>query len=154
MRDSISEHITFSEATKSQEAVRKNIANIPDVAQLSAMKLIAEKVFEPLRKHFDKAIFISSFFRSPELNRAIGGSTTSQHCTGEALDLDADIFGGITNSQIFDYVRMKLDFDQLIWEFGDNTNPAWVHVSYKRIGNRKEILKAIKIEGKTQYIKF
>jgi zinc D-Ala-D-Ala carboxypeptidase len=146
----ISEHISLSEATKSQEAVRKGIENIPTEEHLKAMRLVAEKVFEPLRKAFNKPLTISSFYRSPKLNKSIGGSETSQHCKGEAIDIDMGDF----NSDIFHWIKNNLVFDQLIYEFGDTKNPSWVHVSYSENGNRKQILRAIKENGKTKYIPF
>ena len=115
------------------------------------MKVTCKCVFEPIREHFNQPIYISSFYRSPELNTAIGGSKNSQHCKGEALDID-DVFGTVTNADIFNYIKERLDFDQLIWEFGDDQNPAWVHVSYRLGNNRRRILKAYKSQGKTAYI--
>lgn len=153
LSDKVSANITLAEAIKSQVAERKGIDNTPPVEYFINMKLLAEKVFEPLRAHFGVPIAITSFYRSPKLNRAIGGASNSQHCKGEAMDIDADILGKINNKQIFDYIRLNLDFDQLIWEFdnGDGT-PKWVHVSYKKAGNRKQILVAKKNSaGKTIY---
>lgn len=147
----ISEHITIAEACKSQEAIRLGIDNKPDEVSLKNMILLAKKVFEPLRNHFNKPIGISSFFRSVEINKRIGGSLTSQHCKGEAIDIDADIFGGLTNSELFHWIKTNCKFDQLIWEFGDENQPSWVHVSYKEKGNRNQILKAEKINGTTKY---
>ncbi len=162
--NNISEHITFAEATKSQEAIRKGIPNEPTKANLLAMQSLAEKVFEPLRKWHGKPIGISSFFRSEKVNKAIGGSTTSQHCANNgasAIDIDADIFNnGISNSEIFKYIKDNLPFDQLIWEFGNDKNPDWVHVStfIDVTKNRKQILKAVRknLAGKsvTIYEKF
>jgi hypothetical protein len=149
----VSPNITLAEAIKSQTAQRKNIDNTPTPEHFANMQLLATKVFEPLRAHFNTPIAISSFYRSPKLNKAIGGAANSQHCTGEAMDIDADIFGKINNKQIFDYIRLNLDFDQLIWEF-DNPDgtPQWLNVSYKRSGNRKQILKAKKNQrGQTIY---
>ena len=111
------------------------------------MKITAEKVFEPVREHFRIPIGISSFFRCEKLNTAVGGSKTSQHCKGEAIDIDADIYGGVTNSKIFHWIRKNLDFHQLIWEYGDDCNPNWVHVSFKTKGNKKIIMKAVKGKG-------
>jgi len=136
----ISEHISYEEATKSQTAIRRGIDNTPTPEHLEAMKLVAEKVFEPIRNHFNVPIGISSFYRSKALNKAVGGAASSQHTKGEAIDVDADIFGEITNKMIFDYVRNNLSFDQLIWEYGDNLKPAWVHVSYKAKGNRNMVV--------------
>jgi hypothetical protein len=137
----ISEHITYEEAVKSQLAVRLGIRNIPNQAQLANMRLVAEHCFEPVRSRFKVPIGISSFFRSEALNEAVGGSKTSQHCMGMAIDIDGDIYGKISNSEIFHFIKDNLEFDQLIWEFGDDDNPAWVHVSYNPKGNRNQILK-------------
>ena len=98
--------------------------------------MLKDSIFEPLREYVECPIYISSFYRSPELNTAIGGSKNSQHCKGEAIDLD-DVYSKVKNKVFFDYIKENLDFDQLIWEFGDDENPAWVHVSYKEKGNRK-----------------
>ena len=147
----ISKHISLKEATRSNTAQRLGIDNFPTNDVLIKMQLIANKIFEPLREYVDCPIYISSFYRSPELNTAIGGSKNSQHCKGEAIDLD-DVYSKVKNKVFFNYIKENLDFDQLIWEFGDEQNPAWVHVSYKEKGNRNRILKAIKEKGKTKYI--
>ena len=147
----ISKHISYKEATQSQTAARKGISNDPDAYQLQNMQLLAEKVFEPIREHFGVPIAINSFFRSQKLNKAIGGASGSQHTQGRAIDID-DTLGGVSNKQMFEYIKNHLDFDQLIWEFGDNNNPAWVHVSYvSEIENRRRVLKASKKNGKTVY---
>jgi hypothetical protein len=137
----ISEHITEAEAFKSQTATRKGIDNTTtDPEVLANMRHVAE-LFEQIRANFGKPIGISSFYRSPALNKAVGGAKTSQHVRGEAIDIDADIYGKISNKEIYDYIKANLDFDQLIWEFGDANEPAWVHISRKRTGkNRKQIL--------------
>jgi hypothetical protein len=139
----ISKHISEEEAFKSQTAIRHGIKNqTTDAETLANMKHVAENVFEPIRKHFNRPIGISSFYRCEKLNKKIGGAKNSQHMSGEAIDIDADIFGDLTNKIIYDFVKDNLEFDQLIWEFGDNNNPAWVHVSLKRNGkNRKQILR-------------
>jgi len=139
--ENISKHITVAEATKSQNAVRAGIDNTPNDEQLTAMKLVAEKCFEPLRVWYGKPIGVSSFFRNSDVNKLAKGSKTSQHVKGEAIDIDADLFNnGITNAEIFNYIKDNLEFDQLIWEYGTDKNPAWVHVSYSAKGNRKQIL--------------
>jgi zinc D-Ala-D-Ala carboxypeptidase len=135
----ISTNITFEEATHSQAATRLRFSNMPDADTLSRMKLVASEVFEKVRGHFGVPIRISSFYRCPEVNKAIGGSATSQHMRGEAIDIQGT--GNLTNKQIYDYIKAKCDFDQLIWEYGNDINPAWVHVSYKKSGNRKQILR-------------
>jgi hypothetical protein len=132
-------------------ATRRGISNDPDDEQLVNMELIAEKVFEPLREYVGGPIKINSFFRSPDLNKAIGGSSKSQHCKGQAIDID-DTFGVVANSDMYNYIKNNLDFDQLIWEFGDDDNPNWVHVSYvSEFDNRKRCLRAYKGNGKTLY---
>lgn len=151
MGGKISKHISLKEATRSNTAQRLGIDNFPTNDVLIKMQLTANKIFEPLREYVDCPIYISSFYRSPELNTAIGGSKNSQHCKGEAIDLD-DVYSKVKNKVFFNYIKENLDFDQLIWEFGDEQNPAWVHVSYKENGNRNRILKAIKEKGKTKYI--
>lgn len=141
----ISKNISYTEATKSITAIKRGIDNTPDCNALSNMQFVAENIFEAVRGRFCVPIAVTSFYRSPALNRAIGGSSTSQHVKGEAVDLDADVYGVITNKYIFDYIKDNLNFDQLIWEFGDNEEPGWVHVSLKKTGvNRKQILQAYK----------
>ena len=109
--------------------MRRGIKNNPNAEQMENMVAIAEEVFEPLRVWVGGPIKINSFFRSPELNKAIGGSGKSQHCHGQAIDLD-DTFGKATNAEMYEFIKKNLDFDQIIWEFGDDENPDWVHVSY------------------------
>jgi len=148
----ISKHITYKEGTRSVTALRLGIENKPGEYELQNMELIAEKVFEPLRIAVNGPIKINSFYRSEELNEKIGGSSRSQHCQGRAIDID-DIYGYATNSFMYNYIKNNLDFDQLIWEFGTNENPDWVHVSYvDGDSNRKRCLKAYKENGKTKYI--
>ena len=148
----ISKHISEKEATKSVTALRLGIDNTPNGDSLSNMKLVAEKVFEPLREWVGGAIKINSFYRSTALNEAIGGSSRSQHCQGRAIDID-DIYGHKTNAEMFHYIKDNLDFDQMIWEFGNEDNPDWVHVSYvDEDYNRKRCLKAIRENGKVKYI--
>ena len=135
----------------SRTALRRGIKNNPNAEQMENMVAIAEEVFEPLRMWVGGPIKINSFFRSPELNKAIGGSGKSQHCHGQAIDLD-DTFGKATNAEMYEFIKKNLDFDQMIWEFGDDENPDWVHVSYVSPDqNRKRCLKAYKKSGKTNY---
>ena len=152
----LSEHLDLSEVTRSESAKRKGISNMPTEAHIANFKLLAENVFEPIRKHFRCPIIISSGYRSKELNAAIGGSLTSQHCSGEAIDIDMDgTPNGVTNRMVFDYIKDNLVFDQLIFEFGDANNPDWVHVSYESTGTqRKQILRATRSNGKTVYSKY
>ena len=147
----ISTHITLREGIESYTAKRKGIENIPSDYELTNMVGVAENIFEPLRKWVGGPIKINSFFRSKELNKAIGGSSRSQHCEGRAIDID-DIYGYKTNAEMFEYIKCNLDFDQIIWEFGGSDNPDWVHVSYvSPEENRRRCLKAEKINGKTKY---
>ena len=147
----ISKHITYKEATRSVTALRLGIENKPSEYELQNMELIAEKVFEPLREAVNGPIKINSFYRSEELNKAIGGSSRSQHCQGRAIDID-DIYGYVSNAYMYYYIKDNLDFDQLIWEFGTDTEPDWVHVSYvDSDSNRKRCLLAYKEDGKTRY---
>lgn len=143
----LSKYVTLEEATKSQTAERKGIENIPSPEQIESMKYVAKNVFDKVREALGVPLTVSSFFRSPKLNTAIGGSPTSQHLKGEAIDIDHPTL----NKKVFDYIRKNLEFDQLIWEFGDESAPAWVHVSLKKSGNRKEILTAYSDKGKTKY---
>jgi zinc D-Ala-D-Ala carboxypeptidase len=149
--ENISDHITLKEAINSYTAKRQGIENIPNDYQLTNMWALAYQVFEPLREWVGGPIKINSFFRSPELNKAIGGSSKSQHCQGRAIDID-DVYGYKTNAEMFDYIQKNLDFDQMIWEFGDDNNPDWLHISYCSTDeNRRRCLKAYKDNGKTKY---
>ena len=148
----ISKHISDKEGVYSNTAIRRGIDNKPNEDQLKCMELLANEVFEPLRNYVAKPIKINSFFRSPDLNTAIGGSKTSQHCKGQAMDID-DTFGHMSNAQMYHWIKDNLDFDQMIWEFGDDDNPNWVHVSYvSEEENRNRCLKAYKENGKTKYM--
>ena len=147
----ISKHISYKEGVYSRTATRRGINNTPNDEQLANMELVADEVFEPLRAYVGGPIKINSFFRCPELNKAIGGSSKSQHCKGQAMDID-DTFGRMTNSEMYHFIKEHLDFDQMIWEFGDDDNPDWVHVSYvSPEKNRKRCLKAFREDGKTKY---
>jgi len=147
----ISQHISDKEGVYSRTAIRLDIDNTPNEEQLNNMKVLAEEVFEPIRMYANGPIKINSFFRSPKLNKAIGGSGKSQHCHGQAMDLD-DTYGHLTNAEMFEFIREHLDFDQIIWEFGDEHNPDWVHVSYvSPKENRRRCLKAYKENNKTKY---
>jgi len=149
----LSKNLTLAEVTKSTTAKRLGIDNTPDEWTTENLRQVAINIFQPLREAFGCPIYVSSGYRSDELNTAIGGSSRSQHVEGRALDLDADVYGGCTNSQIFNWIKENLEFDQLIWEFGDDDNPDWVHVSYVYDGiNRKRCLKACRDDnGKTYY---
>jgi len=139
----LSAHVTLAEFENSPTATTHGINNKMSLSQIESAKLLCENVFEPLRIHLNTPIKISSGYRSPQLNKMIKGSLSSQHCKAEALDLQIGANG-------FNFIKDKLEFDQLIWEFGNDENPSWVHVSYSS-KNRKQVLKATKKNGKTIY---
>lgn len=146
----LSKNLSLSEMTKSITALRLGVKNEPTGEHIENMKLLAENIFQPIRNHFKAPIHISSGYRSEALNKAIGGSQTSQHSKGQAMDIDND-GTKISNTDIFNFIKDNLVFDQLIWEFGTDKKPDWVHVSYKKTGNRKQVLRARKVNGKTVY---
>jgi hypothetical protein len=150
----LSKNLALAEVMRSETAKRKGISNMPTPEHIENFKLLAEKVFQPIREHFGVPIILSSGYRSKELNTAVGGALSSQHCTGEAIDIDMD---GTTvkNAEIFNFIKDNLIFDQLIWEFGTDSNPDWVHVSYESTGKqRKQILKAVKSGKGTSYVPY
>ena len=150
----LSKNLELAEVIRSESAKRRGINNIPTPEHIENLKKLAENIFQPIRDHFNVPIHISSGYRSKDLNTAIKGSLSSQHCQGEAIDIDMD-GTSITNAQIFNFIKDNLDFDQLIWEFGTKSNPDWVHVSYESTGKqRKQILVASKVGGKTVYSPF
>lgn len=153
----LSEHLDLAEMLRSESAKRLGIKNTPTPEHIEAMKLLAEHIFEPIRNNFRCPIMVSSGYRSAELNRSIKGSSmTSQHSKGEAMDIDMDNTDfGISNKDIFYFIKDKLNFDQLIWEYGDNENPDWVHVSYAANGvQRKQVLRCRRISNKPHYEKW
>jgi hypothetical protein len=143
--ENISAHISYKEATISPTAVRLGIKNTPDEMQLKRMKLVAEKCFEPIRANYAKPINVTSFFRSALLNKAIGGSsTTSQHMQGEAIDFVCE-----NMKDLFAWIRKNVEFDQLIWEYGDDNEPDWIHISYtEQRHNRQQVLRVKRVDGK------
>jgi phosphoribosylaminoimidazole (AIR) synthetase len=142
----ITAHFNLAEFTRSESAKRHGVSNEPTTEHLENIKILCEKVLEPIRMKFGP-INISSGYRSKVLNHYIGGSLKSQHCEGKAADLDMDDMPGVTNKQIFEYIKNELEFDQLINEF----NYGWVHVSYNTGKNRKQVLDALKVNNKTVY---
>ena len=146
----LSAHFALAEFTRSESAKRHGVSNEPTAEHLENLKVLCEKVLEPIRIKFGP-INISSGYRSKALNHYIGGSLKSQHCEAKAADIDQDGMGEATNTEIFNFIKDSLDFDQLIWEFGDNNKPDWVHVSYNKGANRKQVLRALKVNGKTVY---
>jgi hypothetical protein len=147
----ISKHVSYKEGTYSITATRLGLDNNPNDEQLNNMELIAEKVFEPLREWVGGPVKVNSFFRGSKLNKAIGGAKKSQHMKGQAMDID-DNYGNATNAEMFHWIKDNLEFDQLIWEFGDDDNPNWLHVSYvSKDDNRNRCLRAERSNGKTTY---
>jgi hypothetical protein len=148
----ISKHLTLEELCNSEAAIKLGIVNIPNQLQTENLKALALKVYEPVREHFGVEINISSGYRIMNLNQAINGSITSQHCSGEAIDIDMK-GDKVTNAQVFHWIKDNLKYDQLIWEFGDSKNPNWIHISYCK-ENRQQTLRTSKVDGKTQIQKF
>lgn len=146
----LSAHFALAEFTRSESAKRHGVSNEPTPEHLANLKTLCEKVLEPIRMKFGP-LNISSGYRSKTLNHFIGGSLSSQHCEGKAADIDQDGMGDANNTEIFNFIKDSLDFDQLIWEFGDNNKPDWVHVSYNGSKNRKQVLRALKTNGRTAY---
>ena len=146
----LSKNFTMTEFTKSQTAERKGIDNTPQGEHLDAARALFENVVQPVRDFFGPTL-INSGYRSPELNEAVGGSSRSQHCKGEAVDIEVP---RVPNAELAEWIRDNLEFDQLILEFYTPGIPdsGWVHVSYKADGsNRRSILTASRVDGKTQY---
>ena len=149
----ISEHLELSEVIRSEQAKRMGVSNMPTAEHIENFKKLAENVFEKIRNNFRVPIHISSAYRSEALNKAIKGSSSSQHCKGEAIDIDMDgSSNGVTNKMVFDYIYKSLEFDQLIWEYGNDSNPDWVHVSYSSSKpQRKQALKCTRVGGQPHY---
>ena len=144
----LSKNLSYSEGIHSDTAKKLGISNEPTDEHYENMLVTAEKLFQPLRDWCGHPIKKNSMYRSLELNKAIGGSKTSQHAFGQALDLDT--LGDKSNADLFHWASENLEFDQLIWEFGTTEEPNWVHISYCDT-NRKQKLKATKHRGKTRY---
>lgn len=142
----LSEHLDLIEVTRSDYAKRNGINNMPNAEHTENLIELANHIFEPIRKHLNKPIHISSGYRSKELNAKIGGASNSQHTLGQAIDIDQGNWKD--NVEIFEFIKNNLEYDQLINEFDYD----WVHVSYNPNGKqRKEILIATKENGKTKY---
>jgi len=139
-------HFTLAEFTRSESAKRHGVSNEPTPEHLENIRVLCEKVLEPIRAKYGP-INISSGYRSKTLNHYIGGTLKSQHLEGKAADIDMDGMGTVTNKEIFEYIKHNLEFDQLINEF----NYGWVHVSYNAGKNRKQILDALKVNNRTVY---
>jgi hypothetical protein len=147
----LSAHFALSEFTRSESAKREGLDNTPTAEHLENLKTLCEKVLEPIRERYG-SINISSGYRGKMLNHFIGGSVSSDHCVGRAADIDMDDSAtGVTNTEVFNYIKDNLDYDQLIWEFGTKEKPDWVHVGYRGKDNRKQTLRATKVNGKSHY---
>ena len=148
----LSKHFNLKEFTKSETAIRKRIDNTPNAEHANNLKLVCEKILEPVRNHFGKPVRINSGYRGPALNAAVGGSSKSQHCNGEAVDFEID---GLPNPDLAKWVAENCEFDQIILEFYDpkeGPNSGWVHASISSKGaNRKQKLTAVTEKGKTVY---
>lgn len=147
----LSAHFSLAEFTRSESAKRHGVSNEPTPEHLENIKVLCERVLEPLREHFACPINISSGYRSKILNHYIGGALNSQHTEGKAADIDMDGVGAISNKDVFDYIKDNLEWDQLIFEHGTRNNPDWVHVSYNVGKNRMQVLRALKSNGRTVY---
>lgn len=141
----LSEHFTLAEMTASQTAARKGIRNVPGPAEIKALTALCENVLEKVRAHFGKPVIVTSGYRSPRLNTAIGGSATSQHCKGEAADFTVH---GVSNLEVCQWMMKNLNYDQLIYEYGET---GWVHASW-RVPYRNAELSAKRRSGKTVYL--
>jgi zinc D-Ala-D-Ala carboxypeptidase len=150
----LSKYVSLAEVIRSDTAKRKGIDNSPTAEHLENLKVISEEVFDKVREYFGVPLFISSGYRSAALNKAIGGSATSDHNLGRALDLDQDGHGnGVRNIDVLNYIINNLEFDQVIAEFRRSDGDFdWVHVGYRKGANRKQVLEAYRdANGKTKY---
>ena len=150
----IGKYLTLQECIKSDTAIRKGIVNVPQGREVQAMIKLCAWLYDDVSEHFNCKIPVTSFYRTIKLNRAIGGAPTSQHMRGEAIDLDCDtLTSGLTNKIIFNYIKNNLTFDQLIWEYGDDKKPDWVHCSISFEGEqRMQVLRTYNVKGKKSCI--
>ena len=144
-------NFSLHELTKSETALRMGFDNTPGEAETEALRLLCEKVLQPVRDHFGKGVKVNSGFRSSESNAAVGGSKTSDHCLGRAADIEIP---GVANADLAQWIMDNLDYTQLILEFYTPGIPdsGWVHVSYDPANLKKQELTAMKVAGKTQYV--
>jgi hypothetical protein len=147
----LTKNFTLAEMTKSETALRHGMNNTPGEQELAAMKLLAEKVLQPVRDHFKKGVKVNSAYRHPDVNQRVGGSRNSDHTRGQAADIEIP---GIPNAELAQWIRDNLEFRQLILEFYTPGIPdsGWVHVSYVAEDNKKEVLTATRKDGKTVYL--
>ena len=144
-------NFTLAELTKSETALRHDMDNTPGEAEIANLTALAQNVLQPIRDHFGKGVKVNSGFRHPEVNAKVGGSKTSDHCQGQAADIEIP---GVPNAELAEWIRDNLEFRQLILEFYTPGVPdsGWVHVSYVAEDNKKEVLTATKKDGKTVYL--
>jgi hypothetical protein len=151
--NNISKYISYNQAIKSTTAIKLGIDNTPNKEQLENMKIVATKIYDKVYEYIlslnKEKVWVSSFFRSNELNKKVKGSKTSEHKEGKAIDIDS----GYSNSEVFNYIRLNLEFNQLIAEFKQNNEPSWVHVSFSD-NNKKQVLISIKENKKTKYLPY
>ena len=147
----LTNNFTLEELTKSETALRRNLDNTPTVEVVENLKVLAEKVLQPVRDHFAKGVKVNSGYRAPEVNAAVGGSKTSDHCLGMAADIEIP---GLPNAELAQWIESNLEYTQLILEFYTPGVPdsGWVHVSYDPANLKKQSLTAVKREGKTVYL--
>ncbi|MFT3754274.1 MAG: D-Ala-D-Ala carboxypeptidase family metallohydrolase [Paludibacter sp.] len=145
MNYQLSKNFSLEELT----VTRSQLPNVPSAPDVERLQSLVTNVLQPLRDLYGQAICVNSAFRSPAVNRAIGGASNSQHLAGEAADLEV-----VDNALLFNLIRNHLPFDQLIWESGNDQHPAWVHVSFRATGNRHQVLKMKVINGKKKYLVF
>lgn len=147
----LTKNFTLAEMTKSETALRHDMDNTPGEAEIAALKLLSEKVLQPVRDHYGKGVKVNSGFRHPEVNAKVGGSKTSDHCRGQAADIEIP---GVANAELAEWIRDNLEFRQLILEFYTPGIPdsGWVHVSYVAEDNKKQVMTAVKKDGKTVYL--
>jgi len=147
----LSANFTLKELTRSDTATRLGLDNTPDAQALENLKILCEKVLQPVREHFGKSVTVNSGYRSPESNAAVGGSKTSDHCKGQAADIE---IAGVANADLAQWIMDNLEYTQLILEFYTSGIPdsGWVHVSYDPNNLKKQELTATKVAGKTTYL--
>lgn len=147
----LTKNFSLAEMVKSETALRNNLDNTPGEAEIANLKVLAEKVLQPVRDHFGKGVKVNSGFRHPDVNAAVGGSKTSDHCRGQAADIEIP---GVPNAELAEWIKANLQFTQLILEFYTPGIPdsGWVHVSYNPDNLKKQDMTAIKKDGKTVYL--
>jgi len=147
----LTNNFTLSEMVKSETALRHDMDNTPGEVEIANLKTLCDKVLQPVRDHFQRGVKVNSGFRHPEVNAKVGGSKTSDHCKGQAADIEIP---GVANADLAVWVRDNLEYTQLILEFYTPGVPdsGWVHVSYDPANLKKQVLTAVKKDGKTVYL--